>query len=160
MPSPLVILRFRRQDDSIFYRAFSSSDEERPLYKFDADLHYEIGNQRLHEDDMSSVLGTILSKHVFEDCQIPLAERNNGIQVFVDGSGNVVEDGVSRPQAFCPSAIRVPERSTKSSTSAWTLIRLEIVRNPRAIRGTSCPPYPLVTNWGASCPPYPPDTNR
>ena len=100
MPSPLVILRFRRQDDSIFYRAFSSSDEERPLYKFDADLHYEIGNQRLHEDDMSSVLGTILSKHVFEDCQIPLAERNNGIQVFVDGSGNVVEDGGITPSGL------------------------------------------------------------
>ena len=100
MPSPLVILRFRRQDDSIFYRAFSSSDEDRPLYKFDADLHYEIGNQRLHEDDMSSVLGTILSKHVFEDCQIPLAERNNGVQVFMDGSGNIVEDAGITPSGL------------------------------------------------------------
>lgn len=100
MSSPLIIIRFQRQDDSIMYRAFSSSDEERPLYQFDADLHYEIGNQRLHEDDMSSVLGTILSKHVFLECQIPLAERSNGVQVFVDGSGNVVEDAGITPSGL------------------------------------------------------------
>ena len=64
------------------YRAFSSTDPDRPLYKIKRDIYYHMGYQLSYPNDKNTFYGWFhyLSERI---CDLPLEERENGIRCVI-----------------------------------------------------------------------------
>ena len=78
----LLLLSFTDQGDALVWRAFSSTDEDRSLFRLRKDVFYEIGYQESYPDDKSTTYGTI-TQYFEKDCDIALEHRFDGIQLVI-----------------------------------------------------------------------------
>jgi hypothetical protein len=79
MPS-LLLIRFADASDNVAWHAFSSTDEERPVYKLRKDAFYAMGFQESYPNDRNTIYGRLEDYHQVE-CQVPLHERIDGLQL-------------------------------------------------------------------------------
>jgi hypothetical protein len=78
--APLIMIRFADVSGGRIWRAFSSTDEDRPWYKLRREVFYEIGFQESYPADRNTTYGELEHYHPVESA-IQLHERMDGLQL-------------------------------------------------------------------------------
>jgi len=78
----LLVLTFTDEEGTLIWHAFSSTDEDRALFRLRKDVFYELGYQESYPEDKSTTYG-MLTQYFEKDCDIALEHRPGGIQLVI-----------------------------------------------------------------------------
>ena len=78
----ILLASFTDEDGTLSWRAFSSTDETRALFRLRNDTFYEIGYQESHPEDKTTSYG-LLTLFYQKTCDIALEHRMSGIQLVL-----------------------------------------------------------------------------